>query len=131
MSIQMPSKIVIDKSPIHGWGVFAKEKIYKNEVIEECPILKLPIKKGESSPLLTNYRFNFPSGNDWDEQVIAFGYGSLYNHSDNPNAYWFSINDKRTFLFVANRDIEMGEEILVYYGDINYWNDGRSYIEVK
>ncbi len=131
MSIKMPSKIFVDKSPIHGWGVFASEKILKYEIIEECPIVTLPINKGESSPLLIDYRFNFPSGNEWSEQVIPFGYGCLYNHSDQPSAYWYSDNDKRTFVFVASRDIEPGEEIFTYYGGDNYWNDGRKHTEVK
>ena len=63
--------------------------------------------------------------------VVALGYGSIYNHSNEPNAYWMSLNDRRTFLFIANRDIEPGEEIFTYYGDVNYWNDGRSNIEIK
>jgi hypothetical protein len=32
----------------------------------------------------------------------------------------------KTFRFIANRDIQPNEEIFVWYGDINYWNDGRS-----
>lgn len=129
--LKSPDKIYVDNSPIHGWGVFAKQKIYKDEVIEECPILTLPIIKGESSPLLIDYRFNFPTGSDWKEQVICLGYGSLYNHSNQPNAYWYSLDYKRTFIFTASRDIEPGEEIFVYYGDVNYWNDGRTHTELK
>ena len=130
--IQVPTKIYLDTSPIHGLGVFAKELIYKDEVIEECPILKLPIQKGENSPLLIDYRFNFPSGvTDWEDQVIPFGYGCIYNHSEEPNAYWYSDNTKRTFIFAAYRDIKPGEEIFTYYGDVDYWNDGRSDTDVK
>ncbi len=129
--IKIPYKIYVDKSPVHGWGVFASEKIYKDEIIEECPILSLPITKGEYSSVLLDYRFNFPSGQDWSEQVLALGYGSLYNHSDDANAFWYSDNEKRTFIFVAKRDIEPGEEIFTYYGDVNYWNDGRGHVEVK
>ncbi len=129
--IKIPTKIYVDKSPIHGWGVFAKEKILAEEIIEECPIIPLPIVKGEHTGLLIDYRFNFPSGLDWNEQVVALGYGSIYNHSNSANAYWYSLNDKRTFVFVAKRDIEPGEEIFTYYGDDTYWNDGRTHTEVK
>jgi hypothetical protein len=129
--IEIPKKIYIDKSPVHGWGVFAKETILEGEVIEECPILTLPIYDGESSPILIDYRFNFPSGSEgWTEQVIPFGYGGLYNHSDTPNANWYSNNEKRTFLFFATKNIEIGEEIFTYYGNESYWNDGRSNINV-
>ena len=109
-------KIYIDKSPVHGWGVFAKEDIFEGEVCEECPILSLPIEKGEVTP--------------WEEQVIALGYGSFYNHSETANAFWVSNLENRTFKFISNREIKKGEEIFVWYGDVNYWNDGRTHTNV-
>jgi SET domain-containing protein len=123
-------KIYADKSPIHGWGVFAKEDIMEGEVFEECPILTLPIGKGEITPLLIDYRFNYPQGNEWEEQVLALGYGSLYNHSNNANAYWVSDLENRTFKFISNREIKKDEEIFVWYGDLSYWNDGRTHTNV-
>ena len=54
-----PSKIYVDKSPVHGWGVFAKETINEGEIFEEVPVLELPINKGEVTSLLIDYRFNF------------------------------------------------------------------------
>jgi SET domain-containing protein len=119
-------KVYTDKSPIHGWGVFAKEDIMEGEVFEECPILTLPIDKGEITSLLIDYRFNWPQGNDFEEQVVALGYGSLYNHSDNANSFWISDLENRTFKFISNREIKKGEEIFVWYGDMSYWNDGRT-----
>lgn len=119
-------KVYVNKSPIHGLGVFAKEFISGGEVFEECPILTLPIQKGELSSLLLDYRFNWPQGTEPEEQVISLGFGSLYNHSENANAYWISNFENRTFLFVAHRDIQPNEEIFVWYGDVNYWNDGRN-----
>ena len=98
--IDTPSKIFIDKSPIHGWGVFAKVDIEENEIIEECPILTLPIEKGESTALLIDYRFNWPQGIEFEEQVVGLGYASLYNHSSNANAYWISDISKKTFKFI-------------------------------
>jgi SET domain-containing protein len=94
-------KIYADKSPVHGWGVFAKEDIMEGEIFEECPVLSLPLNYGETSSLLIDYRFNWPSGvMEWQEQVVALGFGSLYNHNENANAYWYSDNENRTFKFV-------------------------------
>lgn len=121
-----PTKIYVDKSPVHGWGVFAKEMIESGEVFEECPVLTLPINVGEVSSLLLDYRFNWPQGETWEEQVCALGFGSLYNHSDTPNAFWRSNLEKRTFEFVATKNIPVGEEIFVWYGGDNYWNDNRT-----
>ena len=123
-------RVYIDKSPVHGWGVFAACDINEGDVIEECPVIKLPIEKGEVTSLLIDYRFNWPQGNDWQEQVLAFGYGSLYNHSNDPNAFWVSDTENRTFKFVSNREIKQGEEIFVWYGDVGYWTDGRTHTQV-
>lgn len=121
-----PTKIYVDKSPIHGWGVFAKELIMPGEVFEECNVLTLPMEPGSVSNILMNYRFNWPQGEVWVEQVCALGFGSLYNHSDTPNAYWKNNLDKKTFEFIATKEILIGEEIFVWYGDDSYWNDNRT-----
>jgi uncharacterized protein len=132
VEIHPPLKVFVQPSPISGLGVFAKARIAKDEVIEECPILPLPLQRGDPSSLLIDYRFNFPSGtgNEWSEQVVCLGFGSLYNHSNENNAHWYSDNENRTFKFFAVRDIEVGEEIFTYYGSDAYWTDGRTHTEV-
>ena len=132
MRITPPTKIFISKSPIHGYGVFASDLIKVGELIEECPIFDLNIQYGQTSPLFLDYRFNWPQGtHEWNKQVLAWGYGSLYNHSNEPNAYWISNTEKETFEFIAIKEIKPNEEILVYYGDMSYWLDGRNHIQVK
>jgi hypothetical protein len=34
--------------------------------------------------------------------------------------------ENETFEFVANRDIEIDDEIFTYYGGVEYWEDGRT-----
>lgn len=132
MQIIPPTKIFISKSPIHGYGIFAKETIKQGELIEECPIFDLNIQYGQMSPLFLDYRFNWPQGtHEWNKQVLAWGYGSLYNHSNEPNAQWKSNLEKETFEFFALKEINPNEEILVYYGDVSYWLDGRTHVEVQ
>lgn len=129
--IDTPNKIYIDRSPVHGWGVFAKIDIQENEIIEECPVLTLPIIKGEVTSLLIDYRFNWPQGNEFEEQVVGLGYASLYNHNNNANAYWISDLNKKTFKFISNRKISAGEEIFIWYGDVGYWEDGRNHTIIQ
>lgn len=124
------SKIELRKSPIHGWGVFAKDNIEINEILEEVPYLIVPMKKGESSSMFIDYRFNFPTG-DWKYQVLPGGFGCYYNHSNNPNAYWLTDEENDIFVFVTSAKIKKDDEILVYYGDVGYWQDGRLNISVK
>lgn len=130
MRILPPTKIYLSNSPIHGLGVFSSQFIPEGEIIEECPILDLGIPKGQASNILGDYRFNWPQGNDWEKQVIAWGWGSLYNHSENNNAAWRSNFINNTFEFYAVRDIQPNEEIFVYYGGVDYWNDGRTHTNV-
>lgn len=126
-----PKKIFVDRSPIHGLGVFSLEDIEEGEIFEECLFLVLPIEKGETSSLLVDYRFNWPQGtSDWQKQVVGLGFSSFYNHSSNPNAAWRSNMDKDTFEFFAVKNIKKGEEIFVWYGGVEYWNDGRSNTKV-
>lgn len=132
MKLYPPKKIYVAQSIIHGYGVFANEFIKQGEIIEETPLLDLRIEKGQSSPLMVDYRFNWPqgSGGEWNKQVLAWGYGSIYNHSDTANAYWISNLERNTFEFIASRDINKDEEIFVYYGGVSYWQDGRSNVNV-
>ena len=130
MIIKPPTKVYVSKSKIHGWGVFASELIKEGEIIEETPLFDLQIPLGESTPLMIDYRFNWPQGNEPTHQVLAWGYGCLYNHSNTPNAYWRSNFENFTFEFIAHRDINPDEEILTYYGDMQYWNDGRTHTKV-
>jgi SET domain-containing protein len=58
--------------------------------------------------------------------VIPAGYGMIYNHSNKANAGWRSNEESMTFEFYATREINPGEEIFTYYGDVDYWNDGRT-----
>jgi SET domain-containing protein len=131
MKIIPPQKIYVSESKIHGMGVFASETIEQGEIFEVTPLLDLKIPKGELSGCMIDYRFNWPQGTNPELQVVGWGYGSLYNHSETPNAAWKSNMDNFTFEFYATRKIEKDEEILVYYGDSLYWNDGRDHVQIK
>jgi SET domain-containing protein len=45
-------------------------------------------------------------------------------------AAWRSNLENNTFEFYSIKDIKSGEEVFVWYGDVNYWNDGRTHISV-
>lgn len=130
MEILPPNKVCVKPSSVHGYGVFATQDIHVGEVFEECPILDLRIPKGESSSCMIDYRYNWPKTTDCDKQVVAWGYGSLYNHSNTPNADWRENFEKQTFEFFAVKYIKKDEEIFTYYGGDDYWNDGRNHVDV-
>jgi len=55
----------------------------------------------------------------------------LYNHSNNPNSNWRSNSENNTFEFYATKQINPNEEILTYYGDMSYWDDGRAHTNIN
>ena len=66
------------------------------------------------------YIFDF----DEDNVLIAFGYCSMYNHVDNPNAEWEVLNENQ-LMIKSIKDIKKDEEIFVSYGD-DYWTSRRN-----
>ena len=119
MTIKPPSKTLVSKSKISraGRGVFARSPIKKGELIEECPVLVLPRKDYITAKkmLLRDYYFLWGT----TTCVICLGFGSLYNHSYEPNATYKKNIKQRTIRFSAIKDIKKGEEITVNY---NYGN---------
>lgn len=108
-------QIYIAESPISGRGVFANQRFETNEVIEFCPMLILPEKDVSliDQTQLWNYYFI------WNEKEIALalGFGSLYNHSDTPNAQQERFIEEKIMAIKAMKTIKQGEEILINYGD--------------
>ncbi len=60
---------------------------------------------------LAPYLFGFPD----DDVVVALGYGSLYNHSDTPNARYIKDADANVVVIVAEEAIAPGDEITMRY----------------
>ena len=113
MALTQSDAIVVKKVKGKGRGVFARRAIAEGEVIESCPVLVVQaeeVRNGTAWTRLGEYCFDWGRGT----VALALGYGSLYNHSYEPNARYEDIGG-RTKLFVAIRDIETGEEITVNY----------------
>lgn len=120
-------KIYISKSkiPSAGRGVFAKVNIKKGEIIETCPVIEVP-KKDTSllvESALTSYFYFL--GKKKEKTFLVLGFGSIYNHSESPNAIYKESLKGKTVNFIASRNIKRGEEILVNYdpegGKIPLW----------
>lgn len=87
-------KWVISKSKIEGIGVFSAFDIKKDSFIGTVIVYVL---------------YFFP--------VITRDFGSMINHSHNPNSKLEYNEDKRTWELLAIKDIFLGTEITVDYDD--------------
>lgn len=98
-----------------GRGVFAARDIPEGALIEECPVIVVPEEQVEAlgETVLGDYYFRW--GGTGDEAAIALGFGSLYNHSDAPNAMYVRQREARLLVFFAVKAIAAGDEILVSY----------------
>ena len=127
MKLHSPIKAELRNSPIHGWGVFAKTVIFKDELIEECPVYTLHTKAGNDwcPGVFDSYKFAYPYGatpEETTEFVLPLGWGAIYNHSNTPNAAWRSHPlNSRIYQWFALRDIYPDEEIFTYYGPSDYF----------
>ncbi len=96
-----------------GRGVFASTDIKQGTTIELCPVIFL---KDEGRQLNGGKLYNYYLL--WDKQpdaAIALGFGSIYNHSPEPNAIYKKHVKEMTLEFVAARDIKQDEEITINY----------------
>jgi len=94
--------------------MFCIEEIGKESVIEICPILIIPGQQAReivSGYVLYEYYFEWKK----DSIALALGYGSLYNHSPVPNAFFEADYKNQYIIFRASEDIPAGTEILVDY----------------
>jgi uncharacterized protein len=98
-----------------GRGVVAQRAFRKGEVIESAPVLVIPEREWQAMENTTLYNYGFAFGEGTQDMAIAFGFGSLYNHSYQPNARYIKRISERTLEYVAIRDIQCGEEITINY----------------
>jgi len=106
-----------------GRGIFTREKIAANTLIEESPVIVMSAedRKLLDKTLLHDYIFEW--GIDKDKCCMALGFIPIYNHSYASNCEYFMDFEKEIIQVKTVRQIEKGEELTINYnGD---WNDEK------
>jgi SET domain-containing protein len=112
-------KIEVRRSKKYGnrsRAIYAIKEIAAGEIIEDCPVIRMPVSD-IFSPTLFAFIFHWLDDRKYSQKgfsAIALGYGSLYNHSNEPNAK-FTIISVDCLRFEALRKIKKGEEITIHY----------------
>lgn len=106
-----------------GRGVFTHEKINKNTIIEEAPVIVMSAEDRAQIDKTLLHDYIFAWGTDKSQCCMALGYVPIYNHSYESNCEYFMDFEEETIEVKTVRDIEAGEELTINYnGD---WNDGK------
>ncbi len=116
--MQRVPSLYVAHSPKHGRGVFTSEDIPEGTILEICPIILIPEGQVDTIHSTVLHDYYFLWGDHEEEAAIALGFGSMYNHSFEPNASYFQDFDNNTMDFIAIKDIRAGDEILVNYNGI-------------
>ncbi len=116
MELLMHKDLLVKNSPISGFGVFTVSDIKAGEVIEECHHIPLIQKFNETDKFLQTYLFSWPKVNG-NTTTVVLGYGSIYNHSKDPNITWDTDDVRNLFVFKTIKDVKAGEELCSYYGE--------------
>ena len=87
MPLTASQLIEVKRTKQKGRGVYARKFIPEGTVFERVPLLVVPAREivdDEHGSVLSAYIFEYPKVDGM--VALALGFGSLYNHSFDPNA---------------------------------------------
>lgn len=111
----------VKKAGAMGRGLFATKNIKKGTVIEQSPTIRLSPADDYfvDKTILQYYKYGTP--NDYSgDSFMALGFGSLFNHSDDPNVDYWVRPEHQDVLFKAKKNLKKGEQLFIDYG---YWEE--------
>lgn len=113
--MQKLSGLYILDDSAKGRGVYTALPLSPEDTIEICPVIVIP--EGDvpliHASILHNYYFTWPDGQG--SIALALGYGSMYNHSPNPNATWIMDIPRQEMIVRCISPIPSGSEISIDY----------------
>ena len=119
-------RIEVRKSPIHGWGVFAKENIEANTILEQSHGLFIPrgVYENIQHPSIKCNGFAFPRDAAHTKVIIPFGLGCVYNSlpASKCNADWYCDLINNIIIYHTTKEIKKDEEIFIdYFEEMEGW----------
>lgn len=122
--------LYIDDSNEKGRGVFTKESIPANTIVEISPVIVMSAEERKllDQTLLHDYIFEW--GEESKQCCLALGYVAVYNHSYQSNCE-YEMDFKNAVIKIKTvRNIKEGEELFINYnGD---WNNSKKlWFDVK
>jgi SET domain-containing protein len=97
-----------------GRGVYAERSFEQGQIVEVCPVVVLEAELRSLPEPLRRIFFNWREG----QYAMALGYGSIYNHADEPNLEFERDFETLVMRFTAVRRIERGEQLTINYNQV-------------
>ena len=115
--------LYIEKSAGKGRGVFTKDDLPANIIVEVSPVIVMNAEERKLLDITLLHDYIFEWGKNKDQCCMALGYISVYNHSFQSNCE-YEMNFKDELIRIKTvREIKKGEELFINYnGD---WNDKK------
>lgn len=115
-----PANIYVsDTGTALGRGVFTDSSYYSGEIVEIAPVVLLDLKTQPFPGTIRRLVYNWSK----THVALALGYGSLYNHSDQPNLFFTRGKNGLSITFKTLREIKAGEQLTISY---DYLGDGEN-----
>jgi len=107
--------LYVAESEGRGRGVFTAVNIDKGDIIEYCPIIIIPPNQLKliDKTVFYDYYYNWPK--PVGAACIPLGYGSIYNHSNEPNAEIVLDIEGSVLQFHCLKETSAGSELFVDY----------------
>jgi SET domain-containing protein len=135
--LKIATKVAVRPSELHRYGLFAKEDIKKDEVIEETMFARTTHRSQNENrdPALYHYSYGINCSCETCQKeginfAVPFGYCQYTNHSLEENAVLVHDYTESLTSLTALRDIEADEEITMNYGEgFQKWLDELNEIQ--
>ncbi len=118
--------IKVIKIPHKGRGIIATQDVHQGTQLEVAPVSILPKEQVPSINKTEIFKYYFVQPLEYEKSnhtkaYLVFGLASLCNHADNPNAHieWTEDDIGLWSHLLAKRDIEKGEEVTLFYTNID------------
>lgn len=118
-NIYTPNLSVNNTGTVLGRGAFAEKTYSKGEVVEMAPVILLDYPFEELVLPVQRVVYNWSKLCDATERyALVLGYGSIYNHADDPNMRYSADQEKQALIYTAVRVIKKGEQLTVSYNQV-------------
>ena len=115
--------LFIKRTGAKGRGVFTKEAIAADTVIEEAPVIVMSAEDRVNIDKTLLHDYIFAWGKNEEQCCMALGLVPIYNHSYESNCEYFMDFEKETIQIKTVRKINAGDELTINYnGD---WNNKK------